>query len=218
LKDGKSVKEATVVKLGGRLWAQPTTDGDRVYITSLDHSVFAVDAKTYAILWRKDLGGAAPGSAILGKDGMLYVGSLSSKLEKFDPATGNHQSVLDAKNWVWSTPVLDDDTLYFADVDGNFYAFNTSKNSLNWTVKPDDAITASPLINADRILLATESGSVFAIGRDGKTLWNQSIGGKIYTTPVMAGDLSLVAPLGTTFYLAALDADGHQVWTFTPEK
>ena len=63
---------------------------------------------------------------------MLYVGSLASKLEKFDPATGNHQSVLDAENWVWSTPSLDGDTLYFGDVDGNFYSFNTSTGKLNW--------------------------------------------------------------------------------------
>ncbi|HLO32144.1 MAG TPA: PQQ-binding-like beta-propeller repeat protein [Anaerolineales bacterium] len=217
LQDGQSVKKATAIKLDGRLWAQPTTDGRRVYITSLDHSVIAVNAETYEVVWHKDLGGAVPGSAVLGKDGMLYVGSLASQLEKFDPATGNHQSALKAENWVWSTPSLDGDTLYFGDVDGNFYAFNTSTGSLNWNpVKPGGAITASPLIQNDHILLATETGSVVAVGRDGKVLWSQAVGGKIYTTPVAAGDLTIVAPLETTFYLAALDANGRQVWTFTP--
>jgi outer membrane protein assembly factor BamB len=219
LQDGQAVKQATVVKLDGPLWSQPTTDGQRVYVTSLNHSVIAVDANTYKVLWHEDLGGAVPGSAVLSKDGMLYVGSLASKLEKFDPATGNHQSVLDAKNWVWSTPTVDNDVLYFGDVDGNFYAFNTTKGSLNWNpVKPDGAITASPLVEADHILLATESGSVYAVGRDGKVLWTQAIGGQIYTTPVAAGDLTIVAPLGTSFFLAALDANGRQVWTFTPGK
>jgi outer membrane protein assembly factor BamB len=219
LQDGQSVKDATVVKLGGRLWAQPTTDGERVYVTSLDHSVIAVNAETYEVVWNEDLSGAVPGSAILGADGMLYVGSLASKLEKFDPATGNHQSILDAKNWVWSTPSLDGDTLYVGDVDGNFYSFNTSSGKLNWNpVKPDGPITASPLVQNDHVLLATESGSVFAIGNDGKVLWTQQIGGKIYTTPVAASDLTIVAPLETEFYLAALDANGRQVWTFTPEN
>ncbi|RPJ15945.1 MAG: hypothetical protein EHM33_34365, partial [Chloroflexi bacterium] len=203
----------------GRLWAKPTTDGERVYVTSLDHSVVAVDANTYDILWQKDLGGAVPGSAVLSEDGMLYVGSLASQLEKFDPATGNHQSVLDAENWVWSTPALDGDTLYFGDVDGNFYAFNTLTGKLNGKpVKPDGPITASPLVKEDHILLATESGSVFAVGRDGKVLWSEEIGGKIYTTPVTASDLIIIAPLETDFYLAALDANGRQVWTFTPEN
>jgi outer membrane protein assembly factor BamB len=216
LQNGQSAK---VVKLAGRLWAQPVTDGQRVYITSLDHSVIAVDVNTYNVLWHKDLGGAVPGSAVIGPDGMLYVGSLASKLEKFDPATGNHQSVVDAKNWVWSTPSLDGDTLYFGDVDGNFYSYNMASSKLNWNpVKPDTSITASPLVQKDHVLIATESGSVSAIGKDGKVLWTQQIGGKIYTTPVSAGDLTIISPLETSFYLAALDANGRQVWTFTPKS
>jgi outer membrane protein assembly factor BamB len=220
LQDGRSSKEATVVELGGgRLWSQPTTDGERVYITSLDHSVFAVDINTYEVVWHKDLGGAVPGSAVLTEDGTLYVGSLDSKLEKFDPASGDHQAVVDAENWVWSSPSLDGDTLYFGDVDGNLYSFNTSTGSLNWKpVKPDGPITASPLVREEHILLATESGTIFAVDRDGKVLWSEEIGGKIYTTPVAAGDLTIVAPLETDFYLAALDLNGRQVWTFTPEN
>ncbi|HEU4743712.1 MAG TPA: PQQ-binding-like beta-propeller repeat protein [Anaerolineales bacterium] len=224
LQDGRSSKEATVVELGGRLWSQPTTDGERVYITSLDHSVIAVDANTYEVVWHENLAGAVPGSAVPTEDGSLYVGSLASQLEKFDPATGNHQAVVDAENWVWSTPRLDGDTLYFGDVDGNFYSYNTSTGSQNWNpIKPDNSttlasITASPLVREEHILVATESGSVFAVDRDGKVLWNEAIGGKIYTSPIAAGDLTIVAPLETDFYLAALDSNGRQVWTFTPEN
>lgn len=220
LQDAQSAKDATIVELdGGRLWSRPITDGERVFITSLDHSVIAVDVNTYEVVWREDLGGAVPGSAVLGEDGMLYAGSLASQLERFDPATGNHEPALDAENWVWSTPALDGDTLYFGDVDGNFYSFNTSTGSPNWNpVKPDGPITASPLVREDHILIATESGSIFALGRDGKVLWTEEVGGKIYTTPIAAGDLTIVAPLETEFYLAALDASGRQVWTFTPQN
>jgi outer membrane protein assembly factor BamB len=185
--------------------------------------VIAVDANTHKILWHEDLGGAVPGSAVLAEDGSLYVGSLASQLEKFDPVTGNHQSVLDAENWVWSTPSLDGDTLYFGDVNGNFYAYNTSTGKLNWNpVKPDDSetpsITASPLVREDQILIATESGSIFAVDREGKVIWNEQVGGNIYTTPIAAGDLTIIAPLKTEFYLAAFDLNGRQVWTFTPES
>jgi len=223
LQDGQSTKKATVVELGGRLWSQPTTDGERVYVTSLDHSVIAVDVNTYKVVWHEEIGGAVPGSAVPTEDGSLYVGSLASQLEKFDTATGNHQAVVDAANWVWSTPSLDGDTLYFGDVAGNLYSFNTSTGDQNWKpIKPDNSetasITASPLVREQHILVATESGSVFAVDRDGKILWNETIGGKIYTSPIAAGDLTIVAPLETDFYLAALDPNGRQVWTFTPEN
>ena len=93
---------------------------------------------------------------------------------------------------------------------------NTATGDLNWSIKPDGPITASPLLQDDHIFLATESGSVYAVDRDGNILWTEEIGGKIYTTPVAAGDVILVAPLETDFYLTALDQNGRQVWTFTP--
>lgn len=220
LQDGQSTKKAVqAIRVGGRLWAQPTTDGERVFITSLDHSVSAVDIETYKVLWNEEIEGAVAGSAVLGPDGMLYAGSFASQLERIDPATGKREPALKAEYWIWSTPSLDGDTLYFADLNGNVYSFNTSTGRLNWPpIKPDGPITASPLIQNDHILIATESGSLFAIDRDGNILWTQEVGGKIYTTSVAAGDLTIVAPLETDFYLAALDSNGRQVWTFTPQN
>lgn len=220
LQDGQSTKlPVGTIEVGGRLWSQPITDGERVFITSLDHSVVAVDVNTYEILWHADVEGAVPGSAVLGSDGMLYVGSLASQLVRFDPATGEHSPVLDSKYWIWSTPTVDGDALYFGDLEGNFYSYSTDTSSLNWQpVQPDGPITASPLVQNETILLATESGSVYALDRQGKVLWTQAVGGKIYTTPVSAGGLTLVAPLEADFYLAALDENGRQVWTFTEEN
>ncbi len=219
LSDGRSQKQAVaVVELAGRLWAQPVTDGKHVFVTSLDHSVFSVDIETYDIAWHEDVAGAIPGSLAMSADGMLYVGSLGSQLEQFDPNTGQHKPVLDAKNWIWSTPVVDADALYFGDLEGNFYSFNSTTSDLNWSVQPDGPITANAIVQNDQLLLATESGIVYAIGRDGETLWFEEVGGKIYTSPVTAADLILIAPLETEFNLTALDTNGRTVWTFVPEK
>jgi outer membrane protein assembly factor BamB len=219
LADGQSQKQPVkVVELGGRLWAQPATDGERLYVTSLDHSVYAVDLDSYAVLWQADIAAAIPGSPAPGPDGNLYVGSLASKLEQFDPQTGEHQSVLEAEYWLWGTPVLDGDTFYFGDLKGNFYSYEAASGKLNWSIQPDGAITANAILQNDHLLLATESGNLYAIGKDGKTLWFEEVGGKIYTTPVAAGDLILVAPLETDFYLAALDPNGRRVWSFPAEK
>lgn len=224
LSDGRSQKQAVaVVELAGRLWAQPVTDGELVFVTSLDHSVFAIDVETYKVVWHEDVGGAIPGSPVIGPKGMLYVGSLDSQLERFDPKTGQHTSVLAAEEWIWSTPVVDGDALYFGDLEGNFYSFDTATGELNWSVQPDGPITANAILQNDHLLLATESGNIYAIGKDGKTLWFEEVqddkgNGKIYTTPVIASDLILVAPLETEFYLTALDTNGRTVWTFVPEN
>jgi len=225
MEDGQSLKQAIKViepflnseGQPGRLWAQPVSDGERIFVTSLDHSVFAIDLETYEIIWHEDLGGAVPGGAALGSDGMLYVGSLAKQLEKFDPLTGEHKPVLDTKGWIWGTPVAEGDNLYFSDVDGYFYSYNIKEEKLNWEpVKPDNAITASPLVQSDNILLATETGSVYSIDSEGKVvLWYDELkDGKAYTTPVSSDGYVLVAYLETDYYLIALNEDGRQAWTF----
>jgi len=228
LSDGNSTKQAvkTILlidpkdtgKKTGRLWSTPVTDGKRVFLTSLDHSVYGVDLQTYEY-WHQDLAGAIPGSPAIGSDGMLYIGSLAGQLEKFDPVTGKHQSAIDTKNWIWSTPVVDGDALYFGDLKGDFYSLNVSTGNLNWdAIQPDGPITAAPLVLGDNILLATESGSIYEVDKEGRSkLWSQP-GGSIYTTPVLAGDLILVSPLGADNYLYAFGQDGHQAWVFTPGK
>lgn len=231
LSDGQSEKQAvkkillvdpnSTDKKPGRLWGTPVTDGKRIYVTSLDHSVFGVDLETYEY-WHEDLSGAVPGSPVIGADGNIYVGTLAAELDKLDPATGVHEAVLklDAKGLIWSTPVVDGDSLLFGDLAGNFYSFNTTTGKLNGdAVQPDGPVTATPLLLGDNALVATEAGSIFEIGKDGRSkLWSQP-GGNIYTTPVLAGDLVLVAPMGAKEYLYAYNQDGSVAWPpFIPGK
>ncbi len=220
LGDGRTTKEPVkVIELAGRLWAQPVTDGKLVFVSSLDHSVFAIDKDSYEIVWHEDLGGAIPNAPILASDGALYVGSFESALEKFDAATGKHQATEAVSGWVWGTPAQVGNNLYFGDLSGNFYSYNIETEKYNWSpVQPDGPITASPLVMNDVLLVATESGAIFEVNQDGQSKqWSQP-GGKIYTTPVLAGDLVLVAPLTADAYLYAYDLDGHQVWAFKPEN
>lgn len=235
LADGQSVKEAEkVIEVGGRLWAKPTADaeGRRIFVTSLDHSVVAIDAETYEVLWHADLDAAIPDSVVIGSDGMLYVGTLDSKFEKFDPATGSHETVLTTDGWLWGTPVVNGESILIADLTGKVYSFNSSTGAVEWSIQPDGAITASPVILPGSILIATESGeteedsgSLYAISADGESiLWSEEIGGersgKIYSTPVVTKDLILVAPLGADGYLYAYNLEGREAsWSpFTPGK
>jgi len=214
LKDSQTNKQPVkVIRLAGHLWGQPVTDGKLIYVSSLDHSVFAIDKSTNAVVWHKNLDGAIPNAPVIASDGNLYVGSFTSELDKLDPATGNFQSAGKTDAWVWGTPTLVDNNLYFGDLSGNFYSYNTETGKYNWNpVKPDGPITTSPVVVNDVLLVATESGSIYAVDKDGKSkLWSQP-GGKIYTTPVLVGDLVLVAPLGADAYIYAYDLNGHQAW------
>jgi len=232
LQDGQSDKKAKTIELSksadqtdqDRLWAQPVTDGERLYVTSLDHRLYAIDLQTNQEVWVEELSAAIPGSPVLGSDGMLYVGSLAKQLERFDPATGKHDAVLDTNGWIWGTPIVDGDNLYFSTVlnvgstsEGFLYSYNTKDGRLNWDpIQLDGAITASPLLLGDRLIIATESGDVYSVGKDGAvdTWYHPAEKGKAYTTPIIAGDYVLVAYIESDYYLIALDSDGDVQWTF----
>jgi len=57
--------------IGGTLWSQPVSDGEFIYINSLDHHLYAFSLRTQDIAWKTEVGGAIPGSPVLGADGTL---------------------------------------------------------------------------------------------------------------------------------------------------
>ncbi len=213
--NGKQV--ADPIELGGALWSAPATDGALLYVTSLDHHLHIIDPVRGAVLETVNLGGAVPGSPAVGADG-VYAGSFASNVEFVKP-DGSHEVVAKAGNWVWGSPVVDGETLYYADLDGKVYSLDLASGSQNWdSVQPDGPIVASLLLAGDHIYVATESGSFFALDRDGKIVWEKTLDQAIYTPPVATGELILAAPYKAEIALAAYDVQGKQVWTFTPAK
>jgi outer membrane protein assembly factor BamB len=221
LQDGSPAKPGEPgIILGGALWAQPSTDGNLVFVTSLDHHLHAIDSEIYELVWKTpvDLGGAAPGTPLVGPDGNVYVGSFDSQVIKVDPATGAATLVTGTQGWVWGGPVSDGQYIYFGDLEGNLFAVDAGSGSSLWSIQPDGPVVGSPLVISENIVFATESGSVYAIDSEGRIVWQRQVGGQIFTSPVSSTDKIIVAPMKAEFSLAVLDANGNQAWTFQPEN
>lgn len=206
--------------LGHSLWGAPTTDGKLIFVSSLDHFLYAVDPNTHKLVWKTNLGGSAPGSPLVASDGSsLYLGSFARKVFAVEAATGAIRWTASLKDWVWNTPALAGDAIYTADISGNLYSLGASSGKNTWSeVKPDGPVTGSPLALSNGVVFATESGSLYAYKPDGTALWPPAvIGGKIYTTPVLAGDRILVAPMGAEYLLYAVNSKDGSIapWHFT---
>lgn len=214
--DMNGKETADPVELGGALWSAPATDGSLLYISSLDHHLHIINPVNSGSNQSIDLGGAAPSSPAVGKSG-VYVGSFASTIE-FVQSNGKHDIAATTNNWIWGSPIIDGDTLYYADLNGRVFSLDIASGKQNWDAAQSDAIVAGLLLAGDQLYVATEAGNLIALDRDGKTVWEKSVGGKVYTTPVASSDLILVAPYQAEFALAAYDVDGKQVWTFIPEK
>jgi outer membrane protein assembly factor BamB len=207
------------LEIGSHLWATPASDGEKLYLSSLDHNVYAIDIQDRQVDWKTGLGGSIPGSPALSLDGKtLFIGSFAAKVFALDTQTGAIQWERDTQGWVWGGPVVSEQAVYVGDLDGLVYALDAATGNINWTVQPDGPVTGSPLLTADGIVVTTESGSVYVIGSDGGNVWVGNIDGKVYTSAVQSGDLVLAAPLpGSEFFLSAFN-DGRLVWSFKPEN
>ncbi|GAB4542227.1 MAG: hypothetical protein Fur002_12110 [Anaerolineales bacterium] len=215
--DMQGKESAAPIELGGALWSAPAAANGLLYVSSLDHHLHILNPANPAEIQTIDVGGALPSSAVPAQGG-VYVGSFASKVT-FVTSDGAVKTIAEAKNWIWGAPMVDGETLYYADLSGNIVSVNLKSGQSNWNAaQSGDSVVGSLLAQGGQIYAALESGSLIALDQDGKLVWDKTVGGKIYTAPIAANDLILVAPYQADFALAAYDAQGKQAWTFTPEK
>ena len=207
-------------KTNGPIWATPVSDGANkiIFVTSMDHRLYAFEAITGTPLWNKDLGNAITGTPAIGEDGILYVATFGSEMFAIDTTTQEIKWRVAIKGWGWAGPAVKGDILYFGDYSGNFYAMRTADGSILWNMQPDGPILSTPLVTENAVYFTTEAGTLYAVDHSGTILWNATNQCKIYSSPVLAEDLILVAPTECEFYLLAYNQNGAQQWSFKPSK
>lgn len=200
------------------LWAQPASDGERVYQPSMDHFLYALQLSTGNLLWSLDLGGAMVYQPALDENGILYVGTLTNEMVAVDGQNGNELWRYATAGGVWSKPVVHEGVLYFGDQSGAFYALDAANGSLKWKLESEGSIIASPVLLPDGLVYVVDNGEVYHIGFNGQQIWPRTISGKLYGSPVVAGERIVVPVLQGEKLLMAFDLEGNQTWSYAPSK
>jgi outer membrane protein assembly factor BamB len=209
-------------KAGDALWSTPVTDGKSIYVSSMDHNVYAVDPVNMTQIWKTPLDASITASPEI-KDGRLYVGTIGGTVYGLDASTGNILWQKKFEGGIADQVALAGDRLYFgiaSNQTGTIYALNTSDGSTAGTFDTGSPVTASPLVKDNMVVFVTEGGTVQALDLNlTKTLWPTiKLDAKLYSSPVDAGDLILVAPMGkAALMLVAYDVNGTQKWVFAPK-
>ena len=200
------------------IWASPisNTNCECVYIASMDHHLYAVDAKTGTLRWSSDdLGGALVAPPTFDDQGKLYLGTSDKQMIALDTQNGNQIWVYNTPGWIWSGASLQDGILYFGDLEGNLIALDSATGTEKWTVKADGAIVSQPLAYNDQIYYSTENANVYAVDLNGAPTWRQETNAKVYAPVVASNDLILVAMSDKDIPLVAYDLDGRLKWSFS---
>jgi len=208
---------ATPFETGEPIWAAPSADEncDCVYLASMDHKVYALEAQSGNLLWQTDdLGGAIVSAPAISADHNLYVGTFANELVALNAKNGRELWRIATENWIWGSPAVAGDRLYFGDLDGKFYAVDRLTGQSQWQIQPGSAIVGTPLVTNEGIFFTTEEGSLVSVNPEGAIRWNQPFEDNLHAGPVAAGETILVTSSNPENLLIAVDANGVQKWSF----
>lgn len=199
-------------------WGSPLLDGEVLYIGSLDRKVYALRAADGTKLWERALDAAVLSTPVTAEGQPLFVSAFNGTLYALDKNNGAilWQKSLGAR--LWATPLLVNDRLYVGDEAGRLHALDSATAEELWQVDTHSAILNPPLLYGSLLAVGCEDGLLHAITLEGAAEWQQTVKGKLYGTPVAAGDLILLAPVEGDYVLIALTASGAQKWAFKPGK
>ncbi len=200
-------------------WATPASDGKYVYAPSLDHILYTLNLSDGKQVRTRDLGSALISSPVLTSDGILYISTMEGSIIAIKVVDGSVLWTMKTGGRVWSSPALNDNTLYVGNLDGKIFAISAKDGSVTWQKDLGGPVIAGAVFIPDGVVFQTEAGNVVAWSLDGqKQLWSQTINGKLYTTPVDAGQMVVIAVTQGDKLLQALTESGQLAWPFVAPK
>jgi outer membrane protein assembly factor BamB len=199
----------------GRLSASsPAVDASTVFATVLanGHSnqpgrVVALNARTGAIRWSRDLSSPSESSPMLDQ-GRLFFGSQSGIVYAMDAHDGHVIWTYRADGAVKASPTLSGGVLYFGDYSGHVQAISEQTGRRLWISGSGGALLGSgtfystPAVIYGRVFLGNTDGRVYAYdAQSGSLDWAVQTGAYVYASPAVSN-----APgLGPTVYLGSYD-------------
>jgi outer membrane protein assembly factor BamB len=136
-----------------------TRDGSTVVVGGLDSLVHAFSTTDGSPVWTVPIrtGGQVYGSAAIGDDNSIYIGSTDGSLYKLKPEGGDPVWQYAANSAISSSPVIGTDgTIYFASENGVLHAV-TPAGSPAWTMPLNCVEPSSGAISSSGLLFLTAS-------------------------------------------------------------
>ncbi len=187
--------------LGAAIVGELAIDQDgNVFFGCANGTVYAVDA-TLRSIWEYDTGDEIWSSPAITED-TLFIGNFGKKLYALNTNDGTERWVFETRGAIIAAPLVNEDKVYFGTFGRRFYAVETASGEEVWCFPADDSdenkpknwFWAKPLVSNGTIYAPNMDGKVYALDAETGTLVNQfDLGGAIVSSPVMIGDLVIVA-------------------------
>ena len=158
------------------IWASPILVNDNLYFGDLKNNYYCINAENGTEIWKyQGSRGAFYSEAVAVQSGdqtLIVVGNFDRSVYAFDAANGSlvWNTTKLAKNWFWATPVVMNNKIYAASLDGQIYVLS-SDGRIDSIIELSDKkqkIVSTPVVVADLLFIATQNGKLYSVDEDGK--------------------------------------------------
>ena len=191
------------------IYGNPAISGELVYIGGYNGKIYAVNADSGAIKWQyppeaEDYLKPIVGGAVVAL-GKVYFGGSDGKVYALDAANGGKQwEFAEGEDTIWSTPAIDDDTLFIGSFDKKLYALNAADGSKKWEFETEGAIVSTPVVYNNTVYFGSFDRHLYAVNAaSGQQIWqfpeNEEVGSQpgnwfwakvvAYNNTIYAGNL-----------------------------
>jgi outer membrane protein assembly factor BamB len=180
--------------------------GDLIFVAGYNGKVFAYEAASLQQRWVYPVeGNMAPIVSTIAISGsMLYFGSTDFNLYALDTATGSLKWKFATGGEIWSSPVVDNNTVFVSSFDKKIYALDAATGTKKWDFPTASTNVATPFTLDGVIYVGSLDRNLYAIDETtGQQVWKAPVSGGnwFWTRPVAINDKIFAPNLDSKVYV-----------------
>ena len=160
------------------IYGSPAVAEELVYVGGYNGKIYAISSSSGALRWVYPRDGnlqPVVGGTVVSQ-GRVYFGCSDGKVYALDAETGDKEWEFPTGDKIWSTPVIDGDTLFIASFDKKVYALSVTDGSKKWEFETEGAIASTPLVYNNTIYIGSCDRNLYAVNAtDGSLVWKSEV-------------------------------------------
>jgi outer membrane protein assembly factor BamB len=208
--------------------SSPLLKGNRLFVGSWDHGVYALNANNGKRIWRFEADNEVNTSAAYW-NGRIFIASDGGTIYSLSAKTGKLLwSEGSAREFYYATPTVAHGRVYIGSTDGTMYAFGAKTGRLLWARPLGTYIYGAAAVYKRKVFVGTYDGQLYALhAGTGNIVWQKDAGGTVHAAPTVMDGLVYYAICstcgseaqravagGSDAVYAVRARDGKQVWKF----
>ena len=147
------------------IFSSPAVVGGRVYLTTGDRRIVALDGDSGDLIWEHKTGGPVHSSPAVAGD-FVFAGLIDGTVLALNKDSGEVRWEFDTESGVFSSPAAYQGALYVSGAEGNIFALDAMTGEELWSFSTDGTVVASPAVNQEVVAVNSRDEWLYIINRE----------------------------------------------------